>query len=102
MLYGCANITVYTDHKNNTFTKFSTQRVLRWRLILEGYGVHFQYIPGVTNTLADALSRLPIAERQDIIQEDLDSHFNQFNCSQQFPYPLRMNVLPANTVDDSL
>jgi hypothetical protein len=25
MLYGCANITVYTDHKNNTFTRLSIQ-----------------------------------------------------------------------------
>ena len=65
MLYGCPNITVYTDHKNYTFSKFSTQRVMRWRLILEDYGVKFQYIKGVNNTLADALSRLPLAERQD-------------------------------------
>ena len=28
------SIKVYTDHKNLTFTKFNTERVMRWRLIL--------------------------------------------------------------------
>ena len=65
MLYGCPDITVYTDHKNNTFQNIQTQRVLRWRLFLEDYGVKFQYIKGESNSLADALSRLPFDERQN-------------------------------------
>ena len=31
-------ITVYTDHKNVTYKLFSTERVMRWRLILEEFG----------------------------------------------------------------
>lgn len=69
MLYGCPNIHVYTDHKNNTFHRLQTQRVLRWRLLLEDYGVHFEYIKGETNSLADALSRLPFDERQNPPQD---------------------------------
>ena len=30
MLYRASQLHVYTDHKNNTFNKFHTQRVLRW------------------------------------------------------------------------
>jgi len=56
-----ARIRVYTDHKNLTYklSKYSTQRVLRWRLLLEEYGPTFLYKTGETNFIADALSRVP-------------------------------------------
>jgi hypothetical protein len=65
MLYGCPNIYVYTDHKNNTFTNLQTQHVLCWQLFLEDYVVKFRYIKGESNSLADTLSRLPFDERQN-------------------------------------
>ena len=65
MLYGSQQIHVYTDHKNSTLQKFQTQRVLHWHLLLEDFGVQFHYMKGETNSLANALSRLPLAERQD-------------------------------------
>ena len=60
MLVG-AQIEVFTDHKNLThkLSQFSTQRVMRWRLLLEEYGPKFSYKKGSENTIADAMSRVP-------------------------------------------
>ena len=55
-------IIIYTDHKNLTFDNFTTDRVRRWRLIVEEYAPTIIYIKGVKNEVADALSRLPITD----------------------------------------
>jgi hypothetical protein len=58
-------IIVFTDHKNNTFNGLKAKdsdRLLRtcWLLLLEEYGVTFEYLPGKKNVVVDALSRLDI------------------------------------------
>jgi Integrase zinc binding domain/RNase H-like domain found in reverse transcriptase len=53
-------IQVYTDHKNLTFSTFNTERVMRWRLIIEEYAPEFIYLKGEHNIVADALSRLEL------------------------------------------
>jgi hypothetical protein len=58
-------IIVFTEHKNNTFNglkAYASDRVLHtcWLLLLEEYGVTFDYFPGKKNVVADALSCLDI------------------------------------------
>ena len=59
MLWG-QNIMVYTDHKNLTRDALglTSDRVYRWRLLLEEYAPQIIYIKGIHNTVADAVSRL--------------------------------------------
>ena len=63
MLLG-QQITVWTNHKNltNVATIFSSDCVLRQRLVLEDYGATIKYIKGEENVVADALSRLNMGE----------------------------------------
>ncbi len=59
MLWG-QRINVYTDHKNLTRDGLglTSDRVTRWRILLEEYAPEIIYIKGIHNTVADAISRL--------------------------------------------
>ena len=73
-----AKIYIHTDHKNLThsMTNFTTQRVLRWRLLLEEFNPDFIYLPGPKNVIADALSWVPSSEAgPEIDVEKLESNF---------------------------
>jgi hypothetical protein len=48
-------ITIYTDHKNLTFSNFTTDCITCWQLIVEEYGPNIIYLPGKCNMIADAL-----------------------------------------------
>jgi hypothetical protein len=59
MLWG-QPIKVFTDHKNLTRDALglTSDRVYRWRLLLEEYGPKIVYNKGIHNTVADTISRL--------------------------------------------
>ena len=70
---------MYTDHKNLSYTNFNTERVLRWRLILEEYSPELIYLKGETHIVADALSRLNIVPSDPTNMHDmhyLADHFS--------------------------
>jgi RNase H-like domain found in reverse transcriptase/Integrase zinc binding domain len=52
------NIIIFTDHKNLSFSNFTSSRVLCWRLMIAEFGPKIQYIKRTHNTVANALSRL--------------------------------------------
>ena len=54
-------IIVHTDHKNLVYKHFHTERVMRWRLIIEEFGPELHYIKGENNVVADTLSRMEIS-----------------------------------------
>ena len=54
------HITLYMDPNNLTYENFRTERVLRWRLLLEEYGPTIKYIWVPDIDAAASLSRLPL------------------------------------------
>ena len=50
-------------------TMSQSQRVMRWRLILEEFGPGIKHIKGEDNVVADAISRLPMSEMTEIEDE---------------------------------
>ena len=66
-------INLYTDHLNLLYTLQPSQRMVRWRLLLEEYGPKVRHIAGELNLVADALSRLDILEDEfDVLPTDSD------------------------------
>ena len=81
-------ITVYTDHKKLTYTFLNTERVMRWRLILEEFGPELKYIKGENNIIAEALSRLEMIDNQDILNISEIYGYNDVDLPDS-AYPIR-------------
>ena len=48
---------------------FNTNRLLRWRLIIEEYGTYIEYIKSEKNMVSDALSIFAINRNQETTQK---------------------------------
>ncbi|KAE9356037.1 hypothetical protein PF008_g3789 [Phytophthora fragariae] len=57
---------IHTDHLNLTYGTFNNIQMMRWRLEIEEFGPHLQFIKGENNVVADALSRLPGVPGSDL------------------------------------
>ena len=51
------------NHKNLVYKHFNTERVMRWRLLIEEFGPKLTYSKGTHNIIADALSRMRLTEK---------------------------------------
>jgi hypothetical protein len=58
------NVTVHTDHLNLLYQNMPSQRMVRWRLMLEEFNRTIKHVPGKYNDAADALSRLEMKEKK--------------------------------------
>jgi hypothetical protein len=90
-------IIVYTDHKNLTYKNFNTDRVMRWRLILEEFGPELNYIKGETNIVADALSRLELS-----VEKSPDHLAMSFGLDQNaFDFPIAFTNIKLEQQNDT-
>ena len=100
-------VRVFTDHQNLTYKNFNTERVMRWRLILEEFGPELNYIKGEKNIVADALSRLNINSNNKIDKADKPDLLNVAemfaSTSDELTYPLSFeNISQHQHRDTSL
>jgi len=71
---------VHTDHKNILYHNLSSDRITRWRHILEEYGPEYVHIAGKDNVVADALSRMDADFSMEVLDTesvDMKAHFCQ-------------------------
>ena len=79
-------IIVFKVHKNNTFNGLkASDRLLRCLLLLEEYGVTFEYLPGKKNVVMDASSRLDIDDMKIQEEEALTLLSESENSNIKFP-----------------
>jgi transposase InsO family protein len=88
---------VHTDHKNLTYEKHVSDRVMRWRLFLEEYGPDIRYIKGDHNIIADALSRLDIQPLRDSGQPQETAFFN----TEQITFPVHTALIAHEQKKDA-
>jgi len=73
-------IIVYTDHENLTYKNHNSDRVMRWRLYIEEYAPDLKYIKGENNVVADALSRLPLMDKDPDKPNIQEAYFTFMEC----------------------
>ena len=76
-------IKVCTDHKNLTYKTFNTERVMRWRPILEECNPELTYIQGSKIIAADVLSRLDRVDTNSPIKPNMPSLAEHFSLEKE-------------------
>ena len=96
------DITVFTDHQNLIHEKTlkASDRVMRWKLLLEEFGIKTVHVKGTKNVLADPMSRLDFQEEQsqDATLHGPHPHHPTVLCSEimnleEEDFPLSLSVI---------
>ena len=100
-------VQVFSDHKNlvHAATISQSQRVMRWRLILEEFGPDIKHISGEDNVVADAMSRLPTTNQNQkehctVAPDSQGLEIVERQCEGKLPntpHPYLHTQLPYNT-----
>lgn len=85
----------HSDHKNLSFDNFNSERVRRWRLLLEEFDYTFEYTPGKDNMVADMLSRYPTIPVNQQAIEDMN------NVNEDEEFPLNFATIANHQKDDN-
>ena len=73
---------VHTDHKNILYSNLASDRIARWRLLLEEYGPEYVHVKGQDNVVADALSRMEADfDMEEFEKETTDTKAQNCACA---------------------
>lgn len=103
ILFG-QEIEVYTDHQNLTYKQFNTERVLRWRLLIEEFGPTITYVKGQHNIVADALSRMNINDLEDFSDDITPGYYAECFGIDELPqdlFPLTYELIDKEQQKDN-
>ena len=92
-------IRVYTDHKNLTYKTFNTERVIRWRMVIEDFAPELVYIQGEKNIVADGMSRLDSTASPTVKQIQIKELFaiaNSLSTCKHITEEPYSNKIPSN------
>ena len=65
-----AHTHVHTDHKNLVYIRDTgSEKVIRWKMMLQEYSFDLDYLPGIDNPIADYWSRNEAAEEDNYVVE---------------------------------
>jgi hypothetical protein len=95
-------ITVHTDHKNILYWSLPTQRIMRWRILLEEYNVTFVHVKGVDNVIADGISRLDANWQNHVIHAMSEIPFDEsIEINYQVtPYDMAASYMKSKDLSD--
>lgn len=101
---GGAKFVWETDHKALTQLNKKAQinkRCERWRLKILEYDFDVKYIPGLQNSMPDYLSRSPVEEAEDDIDDvpSVTSQATQTELEHEFGNPLSIHVIDVHTTE---
>jgi hypothetical protein len=78
---------ILTDHTPLTHWKTQrdlSRRQIRWNEVLAQFDTDIKYIPGITNTAADALSTYPYVQGSSEPTEEVDEIWISIGCHFRF------------------
>ena len=88
-------VSFHSDHRNSSFDNFNSERVRRWRLLLEEFDYTFIYKTGKDNVVADMISRYPITNIGNDAIHDMNT------MDEQDEVPLNFQVPSQHQVNDA-
>ena len=100
-------VVVHTDHLNLLYRKHSSQRIQRWRVLLEKYRPEVWHIEGKKNVIADTISRHPMIHKEGDLERDAEEEKEPLSYQslvreiKESEFPLQPKLIAQKQLKDT-